>query len=236
MENAFEAISQLFIFIASLVVFVAVIKSIFPAVLLRVHYSAGSWLGRGIKKYKYSSGRAVVYEPHPSVRKYINKYVLFVNDGYKYLKCRLDGYVKSMNFDVIMFNGKGKVIDTLSVFAKINGEPETRELLLHPDTSYVALNIEKANEITVKKTIRGYYTPAQLLVYFAAVTLLMLIEFVVAAETLGEFFSFALDVRVNLSYSSFYFICSLFTAAAALFSVVFFGMKKGIEVNIFGKR
>ena len=76
MENVLEAVSQLFIFIASLVVFAAVIKSLIPAVSLKVHYSVDRWLGRGIKRYKYPSGRAVVYEPHPQVRKYINKYAI----------------------------------------------------------------------------------------------------------------------------------------------------------------
>ena len=237
MENVLEAVSQLFIFIASLVIFVAVIKSLIPALSLKVHYSVDRWLGRGVKKYKYPSGRAVVYEPHPRVRKYINKYALLVNDGYKYLKCRLDRYVKTLKFEVIMFSNKNKVIDVLSVYARMNDEPETKELLLHPETSYVAINIVEVNEQALEKTIRGYYTVPQLLLYFVLVAVSVFSELRVAAETVGEFLSFVLDARVLLSSSdSFYFVCSIFTAAAAAFLVVCFGMRKGIEVNIFGKR
>lgn len=236
MENVLEAVSQLFIFIASLVVFAAVIKSLIPAVSLKVHYSVDRWLGRGIKRYKYPSGRAVVYEPHPQVRKYINKYAIFVNDGYKYLKCRLDRYVKTLKFEVIMLNNQNKVIDVLSVYARMNDEPETKELLLHPDTSYVAINIEAINEEAFRRTIRGYYTVPQLLLYFALIAISVFIELLVAAETVGEFLSFVLDSRVLLSSSSFYFVCALFTAAAASFLVVCLGMRKGIGVNIVGKR
>ena len=55
MENVLEPISQLFVFIASLVCFVAIVKRLIPAVSLKVHYSVDRWLGRGCKKYKYKT-------------------------------------------------------------------------------------------------------------------------------------------------------------------------------------
>lgn len=235
MENVLSAILQLFIFLISAVCVFFILKLLIPAVSLRINYSFDSALGRGIKKYKYPTGRAVVYEPHPSVRKYINRYVLFVNDGYKYLKCRLDKGVKNLKFEVIMFNNKNNAIDVLSVYASASDNSETREILLNSDTSYVILNVESANDLAVKRVKIGYYTLKQLGLYFGLVAFTVFIEMLIAAKTLGKFFDFIIDGKVSLSATGLYFMFSILFAVLAVVLVICLGSNKGIEVILNGK-
>ena len=237
MENAFDAISQLVLCITSLVYFVIVIKMLIPRVSLKINYSLDKLLGRGYKKYRYPSGRAVVYEPHPSVRKYINKYALFVNDGYKYLKCCLDAGVKTLKFEIIMLNNRDEVIDVLSVNTTVANTSETKEILLHPDTSYVALNLDSVNGFELKKENYSYYTLRQLIVYFGLVLFTVFIEMLIAAKTLGVFLSFVLRRTVVLtSASALYFLLSIAVAVIAVILVAIFSAAKGIGVGVNGKK
>ena len=237
MQNAFDAISQLVLFIVSLVYFVIVIKTLIPKIFLRPGYSLDKLLGRGYKKYKYPTGRAVVYEPHPSVRKYINKYALFVNDGYKYLKFSLDKGVKSLICEVVMVNNKDKIIDVLSIDTTVGGDTESKEILLHPDTSYVAVSLRSVNGFEIKKSTYCYYSAAQLFGYFALVAIALFIEMLIAAETLGAFLSFVLNRTILLTSAvALYFLLSIVGGMLAAALVAVFGAAKGIGVTGNGKK
>jgi len=236
MENVLDAVAWGMLTLVSLVLFVIVIKTLIPTFLLKVKYSLDKGLGRGLKKFSYPTGRAVLYEPHPSLRKYINRYLLFVNDGYKYLKCSVDAGVKNLKFDVIMLNNKNKVVDVASVDARIGISSQTRDILLHPDTSYVAINLESANGYDVKRIVSGNYTLLQIGLYFAAMFLVAFLELLFVSSALESLFTIALSRKILLGASSFYFICSLFIAAAAVCIVLASGRKKGIGVVINGKK
>lgn len=232
MEKIFDAIAQVPILVASLVCFVIIIKTLIPSLTLNAHYSIDRLLGRGLKKYKYPTGRAVVYEPHPSVRKYLNKYILFVNDGYKYLRCRFDAGVKSVRFEVMMFSSTDKHIDTLRINAKIGADLESKNILLHHRTSYVALKIETINDHEIPVSSCGYYTAGQLSAYFFLVALSIFVESLVVANTAGSFLTAVLNRSIVLTTSTaLYFIVSLFVAFVAVLFVVFSGFGRGIEVS-----
>ena len=237
MENVMSAIAYGMTVIVSLVLFVIVIKTLIPAFLLKVKYSLDAALGRGCKKFTYPTGRAVLYEPHPSVRKYINKYLLLVNDGYKYLKCYVDLGVKNLKFNVIMFNNKDKVIDVVSVTAQNGASSQLREVLLHPDTSYVALDLETANGYDVKRLVSGYYTLLQLACYFAAVLFATFFELLYVSGAIENVLFYAISRNVSLGFAvRLYFVFSMFVAAVALGLVIIYSSKKRIGVVIHGKK
>jgi hypothetical protein len=124
-------------------------RHLLPKIFLGFRHTATQDLGRGIKKYTYEQGRAILYEPHPSVRKFIPQYLLYTKEGYKYLLCRTDAAVRSISYTLTMLDRKGRVLDVLVVKENSHSLPP-RPLLLHADTSYVALSIREANGLAIR--------------------------------------------------------------------------------------
>ena len=149
MEQNINLGIMLVLILLEIVLYFILLGSLIPKIL-RIHCSLKTSTDRGLKKYSYPGGRGILYEPHPSIRKYINSYVLFTNEGYKYLKCKLDVEVTKLKYTVVMFNRHSRVIDVIGAheISPLNGE--TTELLLHQDTSYVSLVLESVNGIPLK--------------------------------------------------------------------------------------
>ena len=146
MEQIIYSILLLVLLILELILFFILMVTVFPK-LLKVRCSVRKPSDRGLKKYLYPSGRGIAYEPHPSFRKYIHRYILFTNDGYKYVKCKLDESIERLNYSVVMFNRRNKVIDVIDVAEKNCLRGETQAVLLHPDTSYVAIVPDSVNDL-----------------------------------------------------------------------------------------
>ena len=144
MEQIIKLIILSVLFIVSIIVYFILMGTVLPKIL-RVRCSFKESLDRGLKKYTYPSGRGIVYEPHPSIRKYVHHYALFTNDGYKYIKCNLDESVRQLKYTVVMFDHRKKVIDVLDVEEKNISSGETAEVLIHQDTSYVAFVLDSVN-------------------------------------------------------------------------------------------
>ncbi len=144
MEQIITSIIVAFLIILEIVLYFILSATVLPKIV-KIKCSVRSSTDRGLKKYIYPSGRAISYEPHPSVRKYIQRYILFTNDGYKYIKCRLDRGIDKLVFSVVMFNNENRVIDVLELTATNKGENETRSVLLHQDTSYVSVAVDSVN-------------------------------------------------------------------------------------------
>ena len=237
MEQILDAVAYGLLIIVSLVAFAALLRFVVPTFVLKVRHSVDKSLGRGLKTYKYPTGRAVLYEPHPSLRKYLNEYLLFVNDGYKYFKCTVDNAVKRLDLEIIMLNNKNEVVDVLRASSVIDASSTSPDILLHPDTSYVALNVEMVNGAEVKRLTRSYYTLLQIGIYFSIVFTLALLELnAVSALTVG-IFKIILGIKsVSVSTALAYFTSSFMIAALATLIVVSRGYKKGIEVVLNGKK
>ena len=237
MEQILDAVAYGLLIIVSLVAFAALLRFVVPTFVLKVRHSVDKSLGRGLKTYKYPTGRAVLYEPHPSLRKYVNEYLLFVNDGYKYFKCTVDNAVKRLDLEIIMLNNKNEVVDVLRASSLIDASSTSPDILLHPDTSYVALNVEMVNGAEVKRLTRSYYTLLQIGIYFSIVFTLALLELnAVSALTVG-IFKIILGIKsVSVSTALAYFTSSFMIAALATLIVVSRGYKKGIEVVLNGKK
>lgn len=236
-EQIMDVASYAMLIIVSLVAFSMLLKYVVPTLTLRVNHFVDKSLGRGIKTYKYPDGRAVLYEPHPSIRKYINKYLLFVNEGYKYFKCTTDEAVRGFKLEILMLNNRHKVIDVISVECGIDSTHTSADVLLHPETSYVAINLIDVNGSEVKRLTRSYYTVWQLAAYFLSVGALTFLEVNTVSNLAVKIFKIALGVkRITLSTFSLYLVSSLAIAAAALFIVTVSSRKKGIEVVLNGKK
>lgn len=236
MNDVVNSISIALLFVASLVFFALLIKTVLPATVLKLGSSLGMGVGRGYRRFVYPTGRAVSYEPHPSVRKFVNKYLLFVNDGYKYFKCRVDKGVRDMKYTLIMVNNKDKVIDTLVVEETIGDSVFGADVLLHPDTSYVALSVESVNGIPIRPQSNSYYRLLTVGIYFIAVMLISFFELLIASLCVEKFTRLVFSISLPVSgLTGKYFLWSLLIAAISVLVLILYCRRKGIKVVLNGK-
>ena len=90
MNEIIRTIMSAVAIIVTVAVYVFVIKMVIPRFFIKRRFLYDGHLGRGLKKYQSENGRAIVYEPHPSIRKYIKQYALVSDGGHKYLECNVD--------------------------------------------------------------------------------------------------------------------------------------------------
>lgn len=164
------------LFLTGTVIYYALIATILPKYVLKIRCSVTESKDRGLKKYVFPSGRAVVYEPHPQIRKYVESYVLFTNGGYKYVKCRLKEGVRDIKYSIIMFNNENKVIDILEVNERVN-DLDTDTLLIHQDTSYISFVLNSVAETSLKVQAPFYCRWKDLTAYVGLTSVLTLFEF-----------------------------------------------------------
>ena len=141
----------------SICLYAICVAKIFPKFILKRRYAIKENLGRGLKKFLAPEGRAVVYEPHPSVRKYIKKFFIAEQNGYKYLECNIDSEVDKIRYTVMMMNNKNELIDVLEVQDYTKNTIVTHPIYLHPDTSYVSIAVESVNGEVLSDTSSSYY-------------------------------------------------------------------------------
>lgn len=172
MENIVNAVCLAILLIIEIAAYLILIGVFMPKWIVRVRCVIKESLDRGLKKYTFPSGRGVVYEPYPSVRKYINRYTLFTNDGYKYIKCHLDSGVKKLNYSVVMFNNRNKVIDVIDINEIKPRCCETDTVAIHPDTSYVSLVLTSVNGERLESKPLIYCGIGRIIAYGAVVATL----------------------------------------------------------------
>ena len=174
--------------------------------ILKIRYSVKTSRGRGLKKYVYPSGRGVSYEPAPTIRKYINRYLLFTDNGYKYLKCRLDEAVRDIEYTVVMFNAENKVIDLIDVKSKDITGGALAPVMIHGDTSYVEILLVSVNGKRLENEETTYYRLIDLLIYTLSSAVLGFIEILFAYNIVNLYFSWWQKGRTWADISSAYFI------------------------------
>lgn len=175
MEQIITSIILAFLTIVEIVLYFALSSMAFYRIV-RVKCSLNGSSDRGLQKYTYPDGRGVSYEPHPSIRKYIQRYILFTSNGYKFFKCRLDTEVKHTDFSVIMFNNKNRVIDVLDVKVTNNLGNESKMLQLHKDTSYVSVVLDSVNGMAIEHPKTFECKVWKLLAYVFAASMLNFLQ------------------------------------------------------------
>ena len=202
-ETIIKTVCLAVLLIFELILFLVVTGSVLPAIFMRVRCSVKTTRDRGMKKYTFPDGRAVAYEPEPSARKYIHRYVLFVSEGYKYLKCRVDEGVGYINYSVVMFNNKNKVIDVIDVKEKSLKNAETSAVRLHPDTSYISLIPNSVNGVRIHNEKIMYRRISDVCIYGVLLSFASYVQMVVTwIATLVAYrrLSGGLDLEVGVTY------------------------------------
>lgn len=219
--------------VAVFVLYFVMMNTVLPRFLLKMKTSVGGYLGRGLGKYTYQGGRGISYELHPSLRKYVKKYVLFTNEGYKYLSCLVGHGVVSLSYSIVMLNRKNKVIDVLDVDETVGISGKTAPVLLHHETSYVALLLKSVNGARVKTRNVFYYTLSGTLAYALAVTVLGFAVTVFASEMLETLVYKFSGIHYLLCPEAATFILpALVIGVLCTTMMLHRGRKKGISVRL----
>lgn len=146
------------VLIFSIVLYVFLTTRLVPGLTLRPRYSLSNTWGRGLKKFVYKNGRAIVYEPNSSSRKYILQYILSSNENEKYIKCKLDKRISSLKYDVVAIDSNDKEIDTLSISDPISHRGMTFAAMLPQNTSYVSVFVKEVNGYEVSSSPKMIYS------------------------------------------------------------------------------
>lgn len=187
METVIYIVFLSLLYAMSIAVYTWLISYMLPKLFLGVRYEIGAHLGRGLRKIKYSDGRAVLYEPHPRVRKYMDKYLLFTVKGCKYFQFRVNELVGSYKLRVICYDNRNRVIDVIDVSETVESWL-TRPVQLHQDTSYVAPLLLSVNGSTISDEsvmVTGLRYAPLYLVSCAAATFLQFLHITTTFNTLA---------------------------------------------------
>lgn len=218
--------------VLSIVAYAVIMSRILPQLVLRVSYSFDKLLGRGLKKFTYPEGRAVVYEAQPSVRKYVERYALFTLDGFKYVQLMLGRGVRDYSATVLMIDNRNRVIDTVTVSETTGGALKSRPIRLHDRTSYIALSVSRVNGSALAEPKYAYTKLLWIAAYFilaAAASFMLFWHMHYTASEIFRIFGGKMPERIGLSF---------FVAPSVLIGVSTLGvllgsrMKKGIRVGL----
>ncbi len=135
--------------LVTVIVYVYLVASVYPCLTMRPVWKHHTMGDRGLRRVVFQEGRGVVCEPAPSVRRYMPSYALLWQNGYKYLRCRLDERVAYIRYDVVVFDRRGRVLEILSVSERPMAAGSTRPVRLPTATAYVCV---------VPRRVDGMYT------------------------------------------------------------------------------
>ena len=133
--------------VCSLILYVFFASRILPELLLKPRYNRAADGDRGVRRFVFEEGRAVLYEPCGRYRPYLKQYILSVQGEKKYVRCQFGGHVHAAVYDIIVFAGDGSVIDTVTVRERIffARKQISRAVLLPEETAYVKLVLRAVN-------------------------------------------------------------------------------------------
>ena len=165
-------LSLVLIAISGILLFIFASACLLPKVFLRPGKANAEPQSRGIKKYTYNNGRAVVCEPPLKVRKYLHQYILSENSGDKFIKCKLDARVTSVSYTVIPIDANEKILDIIDVEEMITDLGYTKAVILPSKTSYVNLILKEVNGIMIEDRDKVIFSKASVFSYIACSAIL----------------------------------------------------------------
>lgn len=178
--------------ITSMLLYVATVGTLLPRMLLRPQYTVANLDARGLRRCLYNGRRCVVYERCVNQRRYLSRYLLCEGEGCKILRCQVTASVRSMVYDVVLFDCYDRIFDIVHVkedFTSAYSKP----LALPDNTSYVTIRLRKVNK-TPLEIIPIASLPRINVILFALCTLVLTaVESVVIMTSCAYAFGSSLD-------------------------------------------
>ena len=221
------------LFIATCILF-AVAQFVFlPKIISVLRYRAAEPRGRGRKIVKEVDGESILYDAAPEISHVIPQYILSERGGEKRLICKLNGKVRTVDYDVALFDKEGKIFKVLNVREEVERAGYACEVALPAETEYVSIYLNAADGLRrgigapsgkVPKVRFFIYIAAFAAAVFAAVWLLRLC----IAHIFGGLFDeiYLADSSALVETLTLYFVVVLLDVAFALIFVKIKNRKK----------
>lgn len=164
------------VFLSSFGLYAFLVGMLFPSLLLKPKFKGEEARDRGLKKYTFDGGRAIVCRPDVRSSKYIEQYILSSNNGEKLLKCKTDHRVHDLKYDVVCFDASDKVIDVLSVSDGVDENNCTNAVVLDSETAYVNVIAKTVNGAKVSKTPTIKYSSVPTTLYVVLSSLCTVVQ------------------------------------------------------------
>ena len=144
-DNIITCVLSSILFLLSLILYLFCTAYLLPKIFIRPYYKSNNVCDRGVKKYLFEEGRAIVYETKKEVKQYISQYVLSERNGKRFLQCKLDESIKKITYRVLTFNSYDKALGAFEVSESGSREQITQSVELPYDTAYVSIEVKSAN-------------------------------------------------------------------------------------------
>ena len=148
---------------------------VLPRFLFDYEYSARKIKDRGIKTEKVGDEEIIVYEPDLMMRKYVSQYMLIKKPNGKFLNCKIDRELNYLEYEVVVYGRKHKILTVLNVKERIKRPGYTEMLELPPETAFVSVLVSEVNK---KRFIHNLFAPIQpknIAIYSAISTVAILV-------------------------------------------------------------
>jgi hypothetical protein len=174
--------------------------------LLTFRFQASQLGDRGLKKYLFPQGRAMVCQPASSSRAYIPQYILSDNNGERFLKCQLDPSVRSLRFRVFPFDANDRLLQVMEVEDPVHNPGLSTTVPLPLNTAYVSLGLLEVNDKSFSCNMLEY-SVVKMLIYLSSTVLMTLLEGLMIQQCLlyfaELFFAYSSVVKGGYGYTLF---------------------------------
>ena len=136
---------QVIFIISIFFLYVFGVSKLLPALFLYPKNKAASPTDRGIQKYVFDNGRAIVYMPEPNTKKYITQYILSENNGERFLKCKFDKSIATALYEVTVFDSSDKITDKITVYDSPDHKEISHAVPLPLSAAYVNISVKEIN-------------------------------------------------------------------------------------------
>ena len=230
-ETFATLMAQITVAICSVILYVFLAAKLLPNWLLKPHVDPSLDGDRGIKRFVFDCGRAIVYEPSVAYRKYIKQYILSAVGKERYIQCKFAKSVHCAEYDVVAFDSSDRAIDTVCVqehFFEKNGNVSRAEALSEK-TAYVKIVVRSVNGIHLDSETVFVLPASRVFFFMLSVTAAMILEMmylrsvlVYVAELLFEY------SRFTTGYGDLFAMVSAFCGGLIL-SLLLFNLYKTNE-------
>ncbi len=169
------------IFILVVLISVFITAYLLPRIYLKQRYTVEKSDDRCIKRVYERNGQSLVFEPEEKWRKIVHQYVLSERGENKVLMCKVNKSLSYIEFDVVVFNAFNQVAGVIKVNDYVDGSGYTKIVELPDDTSYISINVIRADNEKFGKNITAK-VPAKRKFGFIMINAVMILVEVIACR------------------------------------------------------
>ncbi len=204
-SNVLSYVAGLIITVIGVALYLFLISRILPDIFLRPSKENSRRTGRGIKKYKYKDGRAIVYEPSLKAGRYIRQYIISKNSSDKFLKCMVDERIEKISYTVIAMDAGDRVVGMIDVDDKVNNNEYTKAVVLPTETSYVDIIVNEVNGCIVADRDKILFSGRSMLIYIGCsalmTSILSAVIYSIASEVIDMIFGLIAGMKIDMNGS-----------------------------------